>query len=169
MSKVTPFSHKCVEAINEQVNAELSASYAYQAFSIYFNRHDVALYNVASFFKKASEEERQHADKLITYATKRGGLITLKDILAPKQGAVSLVHAFEAALSLEKEVLQKLLHAHECAGQDNEAHFAAYLEEEFLAEQIEAEHQLVGLISVIKRMGSGLGEHLFDKELAENK
>ena len=65
--------------------------------------------------------------------------------------------------------MKKLLHAHDCAEQDNEAHCAAYLEEEFLAEQIEAEHQLAGMITTIKRVGSGLGEYLFDKELIQKQ
>lgn len=162
---VTKFSKKCIKALNDQINAELQAGYVYQAFSIYFSRHDVALHNVSAFFKKASDEERQHADVLIAYLNKRGGDVVLHDIKAPKNKSVTLLAAFEQAFELEKEVHKKLRSVHEVASDENEAHFVAFLEEEFLAEQIDAEDSLAADIANIKRLGKGLGEYMFDKNL----
>ena len=49
-----------------------------QAF--YFSRDDVALRGFAHFFKENSNEEREHADKLLSFQNKRGGRILLQDI-----------------------------------------------------------------------------------------
>lgn len=49
-----------------------------QAF--HFERDDIALENFGAYFKKASEEERDHAEKLMKFQNQRGGRIVLKDI-----------------------------------------------------------------------------------------
>lgn len=49
-----------------------------QAF--YFDRDDVALPGFSHFFKENSHEEREHADKLLSFQNKRGGRVLLQDI-----------------------------------------------------------------------------------------
>jgi len=159
------FSQKCVKGINDQIHAELTASYTYQTLSIHFSRHDIALANVASFFKKSSSEEQEHADKLIHYVQLRGGHVTLKDIKASNIDTITLLQAFEKTLELEKDVHKKILTLHDIANAEKEAHFSAFLEEEFLSEQIQAEDELLRMMSQIKRLGTGLGEYLFDRDL----
>ena len=51
--------------VNKQINLELYASYAYKSMAFYFDRDDVALSGFHNYFKKASDEERQHADTFI--------------------------------------------------------------------------------------------------------
>ena len=46
----------------------------------YFSRDDVALRGFAHFFKENSDEEREHANKLLSFQNKRGGRILLQDI-----------------------------------------------------------------------------------------
>ena len=46
------------DAINHQINKELYVGYVYMSMGYYFERCDVALYGLAKFFKKASDEER---------------------------------------------------------------------------------------------------------------
>lgn len=59
------------------------------------------------YFKKASDEEREHAMKLMKYLNKRGGRIILTDIEKPEnQSEVTAVEAMEMALNLEKKVNQ---------------------------------------------------------------
>ena len=57
------------------------------------------------YFKRASDEEREHAMKLLKYLNKRGGKIILQDIKNPDtQGEMTAVEAMTKALELEKEV-----------------------------------------------------------------
>jgi len=73
----------------------------------YFDRSDVALPGLYNYFKKASDEEREHATKFLTYQNKRGGDIVLMDIAAPsKRNWNSAKDAMTEALQLEKKVNQ---------------------------------------------------------------
>ena len=84
---------------------ELKASYLYLAMGSHFDRDDVALPGFASFFKRASAEERDHGAKFIEYQNLRGGTNVLKDINAPdKQAWDSATEAVEDAIELEKAV-----------------------------------------------------------------
>ena len=79
-----------------------------QAF--YFDRDDVALNGIHKYFKKASDEEREHAMKLMRYLNKRGGRITLKDIEAPDKNEWDKAEdAFLSALDLEKKVNEVII------------------------------------------------------------
>lgn len=74
-----------------------------QAF--YFNRDDVALPGLSSYFKKSSDEEREHAMKLMAYQNKRGGNIMLQNINAPEKTNWGTANeTMRAALALEKDV-----------------------------------------------------------------
>lgn len=42
-------------------------SYAYHSISSYFNRDNVALPGMVMFFRSNSEEEREHAQKLMNF------------------------------------------------------------------------------------------------------
>ena len=52
----------------------------------YFDREDVALPGFHKYFKEQSEEEREHADKLLKFQNQRGGTIRLADIRKPTKG-----------------------------------------------------------------------------------
>lgn len=73
----------------------------------YFDRSDVALPGLYKYFKKASDEEREHAMKFLTYQNKRGGDVVLTDIQAPsRRDWNSAKDAMTEALQLEKKVNQ---------------------------------------------------------------
>lgn len=73
----------------------------------YFDRSNVALPGLHKYFKKASDEEREHAMKFLTYQNKRGGDIILMDIQAPsRKDWNSAKDAMTEALQLEKRVNQ---------------------------------------------------------------
>ncbi|PWZ25829.1 Ferritin-1, chloroplastic [Zea mays] len=61
------FVDDCEAALNEQINVEYNASYAYHSLFAYFDRDNVALKGFAKFFKESSDEEREHAEKLMEY------------------------------------------------------------------------------------------------------
>ncbi|NEU32839.1 ferritin [bacterium LRH843] len=162
------FHNDCEGGINKQINLELYASYVYLSMSYHFDRDDVALPGLAHFFKKNSDEEREHASKLMTYLNKRGGRINLIDVRAPpRQEWGTAEEAMSAALQLEKDVNQSLLHLHEVATVHNDANLTDFLESEYLQEQVDAIKEIGDLLTNIRRVGEGLGIFVFDKELKE--
>jgi len=168
MSQIRQNYHDETEQIvNNQINLELTASYVYQSMAFYFDRDDVALPGFAAFFRHNSEEEREHAEKLMKYQNKRGGRIVLKDVKRPDRDEWGNgLSALQAALDLERQVNQALLELHALANMHNDSHLADYLESEFLSEQVEAIKELGDMITKLKRAGpDGLGEYLFDKDL----
>ena len=91
--------------VNKQINMEFYASHVYMSMFTYFDRDDVAYPGLASFFKKSSDEKRDHGEKLIKYQNKRGGKVVFQDIAKPSAMEWgSPVDALEAALELEKTV-----------------------------------------------------------------
>jgi len=152
--------------VNKQINMELYASYVYQSMGFYFDRDDVALKGFAKYFKDQSKEEREHAEKLMKYQNDRGGRIVLQDVMKPEKDEWQTGEAaMGAALQLEKHVNQALLDLHGVAGKHNDPHMADFLESHFLDEQVQSIKELSDFVTKLRRLGPGVGEHLFDKEL----
>ncbi|KAL7074488.1 hypothetical protein ACQ4LE_006532 [Meloidogyne hapla] len=133
------FSADCEAAINKQINIELYASYVYLSMSFHFDRSDVALPNLAKWFRKQSDEERGHATTLMAYQNTRGGRVILQNVQKPeKDDWGSALEAFEAALALEKFNNQALLELHSLSSQNNDPQMCDFLEDKYLREQVES-------------------------------
>lgn len=155
-------------AVNQQALVELSACYAYHALWAHFARDDVAMPNVAAFFKKSSDEEREHAHKFMEYQISRGGRVALNTIpqpdLAIPSDSSDVLCAFEMALQLEKEVDKhiRILHAEAV----DDPHLAGFLESEFLGEQVQAIQMLAQCVAQLTRIsGDGAGLLEWDRAL----
>merc|ERR1712073_220020 len=81
VSKIRTNFHANSEA---QINMELHASYVYMSMAAYFDRDDIALPGFAKRFQANSEEEREHAMKLIKYQNMRGGRVVFQDVAKAK-------------------------------------------------------------------------------------
>ncbi|KAI7747954.1 hypothetical protein M8C21_024675 [Ambrosia artemisiifolia] len=163
---------ECEAAINEQINVEYNVSYVYHALYAYFDRDNVALKGLAKFFKESSEEEREHAEKLMKYQNIRGGRVKLNTIVAPPSEFEHMekgdaLYAMELALSLEKLVNEKLLCLHAVADRNNDPQLADFIESEFLAEQVEAIKKISDYVSQLRRVGKGHGVWHFDQMLLD--
>merc|ERR1712156_1161949 len=138
------------------INMELHASYVYMSMAAYFDRDDIALPGFAKRFQANSEEEREHAMKLINY----------QNIAKAKTDDwYSALSAVEASLELEKKVHESLLEMHKLADSHGDAQLTDFIEGEYLKEQVEAQKEIGDLISKMKRAGDALGLHIIDKEL----
>lgn len=170
MSRIRQNYHEdCEAAINKQINMELYASYVYLTMAYHFDRDDVALEGFHKFFKHQSDEEREHAQKLMEYQNKRGGRLVFQDVKKPaKIEWDTSISALEDALALEKKVNESLLAIHSCASDKNDAHLCDYLESEFLDEQVQSINEIGKLIKNAERCGTGLGEFQFDKLTMSN-
>ncbi|KAJ9553325.1 hypothetical protein OSB04_017370 [Centaurea solstitialis] len=149
-------------SINEQINVEYNVSYVYHAMYAYFDRDNVALKGLAKFFKEASEEEREHAEKFMEYQNKRGGKVKLQSILMPlsefdHEEKGDALYAMELALSLEKLTNEKLLNLHEVANRNKDVQLADFVESGFLAEQVSAIKKISEYVAQLRRVGKGHG------------
>jgi len=161
------YHRDCEAAINRMINMELFASYTYTSMAFYFSRDDVALHGFAKFFKENSDEEREHADKFLSFQNKRGGRIFLQDITKPDRDEWgSGLEAMQLALQLEKNVNQALLDLHKIASEKGDPHLCDFLETHYLNEQVEAINKLGGYITNLTKMDAQndkMAEYLFDK------
>ncbi|KAK3032854.1 hypothetical protein RJ639_037031 [Escallonia herrerae] len=164
------FSEDCEAALNEQINVEYNVSYVYHALYAYFDRDDVAHKGLAKFFKESSEEEREHAEKLMEYQNKRGGKVKLHSIVTlPSEfdhvEKGDALYAMELALSLEKLTNEKLLNLHKIADENSDPQMQDFIESEFLAEQVEAIKKISHYVTQLRRVGKGHGVWHFDQML----
>ncbi|NP_001281141.1 ferritin, middle subunit [Cynoglossus semilaevis] len=161
------YHRDCEAAVNRMINMELFASYNYTSMAFHFSRDDVALPGFAHFFKENSHEEREHAEKLLSFQNKRGGRIFLQDIKKPERDEwVNGLDAMEHALQLEKTVNQALLDLHKLASEHGDPHMCDFLETHYLNEQVEAIKKLGDYITNLKRLdpaNNKMAEYLFDK------
>ncbi|KAF6778538.1 hypothetical protein AHF37_02114 [Paragonimus kellicotti] len=66
---------------NDQVMIEYEAFYIYENMAAYFSRPEVGLHGFAKFFRKAADEEIEHARKVSDFINKRNGRVILRHIV----------------------------------------------------------------------------------------
>ncbi|ELT95406.1 hypothetical protein CAPTEDRAFT_19905 [Capitella teleta] len=159
------FHSDCEALINKQINMEMHANYVYTSMAYYFDRDDVALSGFARFFRKAAEEEREHAERLMKYQNTRGGRVVLQDIQKPEQEEWGTgLDAMLFSLDMEKRVNQSLLDLESTALAHADPELADFIASEYLHEQVAAIKGICCHITNLRRCGCGLGEFLYQKE-----
>ena len=81
----------------------------------------MALPGFAKYFRRAAEEEKEHAEKFMKFQVQRGGRIILNDIKKPTKDEWGTgLEAMQAALELEKSINQALLDLHKIANDNGD-------------------------------------------------
>lgn len=152
-----------VEAINRQINSELSASYSYLAMSAWCERQKFT--GAARWLRLQSQEEYMHAMKLFDFVLARDANVDLKPIEQPRQTFASLADVFEKALQQEQEVSRQIDALYETAFKEKA--FAAVAELQwFLTEQVEEEKVGREIVAKFKMIGDDAPSILdLDREL----
>ena len=144
------------DALNKQINAELTASYSYLAMATYC-RH-IHFHGFAAWMEAQSREEYGHGMKLYTFMIARGCKVDLLPIPKPKLEFTSLVDVFESGLEQEREVTQQIDNLYELALKEKA--FAASVELQwFVTEQVEEEQTfgaILGKLRLLKDEPSAL-------------
>lgn len=124
------------QAINDQINSEFNASYAYLAMAGFCESQ--TFLGAAKWLRMQSEEERQHAMKLFNFVLARNFVVDLKAIDKPAASFGSLAAVFEQALAHEEAVTQQINALYELCFKEKA--FAEMTELQwFLTEQVEEE------------------------------
>ncbi len=155
------------DAINEQINNELFASYSYLSMSAWCEHEQFT--GSARWMRMQSDEERSHALKLQDFLLARDGRVVLKTIEQPAVDFESVQSIFEQALAQEQVVTAQIDKLYELAF--NEKAFAALVELEwFITEQVEEEktaREIVHKFNLVKDDPASLLD--LDRELGERQ
>lgn len=156
-------SARIYEAINDQVNNELSASHSYLAMSGVCEELNFS--GAAHWFRVQSEEEREHALRLFDFIHARNQGVSLRKIQVETTRATTLVEVFRAALAQEEQVSTQIDALYEQAMQEKD--FAAVVELQwFVTEQVEEEKSARDIIAKLDMAGDDARAVLeIDREL----
>jgi ferritin len=154
---------RVVEAINKQINSELSASYSYLAMSAYCERQKFT--GAARWLRLQSQEEYMHAMKLFDFILARDENVELLAIERPRLAFNTIADVFIRALEQEQEVSRQIDSLYEVAFAEKA--FAAVAELQwFLTEQVEEEKTGREIVARFKMVGSDPASLLdLDREL----
>lgn len=154
---------RVVQAINRQINSELSASYAYLAMSAYCERQKFT--GAARWLRLQSQEENMHAMKLFDFLLARDEDVDLQAIERPHVSFNKLADVFQRALEQEEEVSRQIDALYETAFMEKA--FAAVAELQwFLTEQVEEEKTARQIVAKFKLVGDDPASLLdLDREL----
>ncbi len=75
---------KLLAALNEQVGNEFHASFQYVSLAAYFDAE--TLPQLAKFFYRQADEERDHAMKFVKFIVEADGRLAIPEIQAPQAG-----------------------------------------------------------------------------------
>ena len=151
------------DALNDQINYELSSSYSYLAMSAYCELHNFL--GCARWLRIQSEEEYKHGMKLYNFLIARNCKVVLKPIPAPKGEFDSIPDVFEQALKQESDVTARIEGLYELAFKERA--FAELVELQwFITEQVEEERtsrDIVAKFRLVKHDSAALLD--LDREL----
>jgi len=155
------------EAINRQINAELTASYSYLQMSAFCARQ--SFNGCAHWLRLQSQEEYGHAMKLYDFLIARDGAVELGAMPAPKQTYDTITAVFESALAQEQDVSRQIDALYELAFREKV--FAAMAELQwFITEQVEEEKTVREIVAKLKMVSNDPSSLLdLDRELGARK
>ncbi|KAK3919294.1 Ferritin heavy chain [Frankliniella fusca] len=165
------------EAVNRQINSELSASYAYLAMASFFALPTVALRGLESHCWSMSRREHRDALRLAAYQTSRGAGVCLSEVAAPQPAAphphqqppaaAEPEQALTASLELQRCLTENLLDLHELASGTGDPVTCDFIATRFLNKQVKRLEAAGRYLTQLRRLGaSGQGLHDFDEWLA---
>jgi bacterioferritin B len=146
-------SKKIINAINEQIGYEFSASMQYYAIAAHFAAE--ALPQLSQHFFKQAEEEKGHALRFIKYVVDAGGRVVIPAIDAPKSNFKTPKDAVKLSLDQEVHVTQQINGLVELARSEKDYITINFLQW-FLTEQLEEVSSMDNLLKIVQRAGNDL-------------
>jgi len=136
-----------LEAINQQVSNEFSASFSYLSMAGWCEHHNFT--GAAAWLRLQSGEEHAHGMRLFNFLLARNHQAKLLGIQAPRADFSSLLEVFEQALVQEQSVSGQIDRLYELAF--SEKVFAAMAELQwFITEQVEEEKTVREIVAKLR-------------------
>ena len=144
---------KIIDAINEQIGYEFSASMQYYAIAAHFAAE--ALPQLSAHFFKQAEEEKGHALRFLKYVIDAGGRVVIPAIEAPRSTFKAPTDAVKLSLDQEVKVTHQINALVELARSENDYITINFLQW-FLTEQLEEVSSMDNLLKVVQRGANNL-------------
>ncbi|MPZ54358.1 MAG: ferritin [Acidimicrobiia bacterium] len=161
-------SDKLLNALNEQITLELTASVVYFQLSTILNADDLP--GMGGWMQAQSDEERDHARVFTDHVLDRGGRVVVGGIDAPTvPDDGTALSAFKAALDHEKKVSEAIRDLYRLAAEEGDADSIPLLLR-FIEEQVEEEATVSEIVGRLERANDDATAILYlDSELASRR
>ena len=159
-------SEKLNDAINEQITAEMWSSNLYLSMSFYLAKE--GLEGLATWMRKQSQEELEHAYDLADYVAKRGGAAKVTRIDEVPQEWNGVVEVFENVYSHECHVSKLIDALVDVASSVNDKASQDFLWG-YVREQVEEESTAQGILEKLKKCKDYSGIMYLDDKLGQRK
>lgn len=152
------------DAINTQIRNEYYSSYLYLSMAAYCETKNYP--GFASWLRRQSDEELDHAMRLYDYILDRDGRVILEAIDQPPSEFGTLEEMFEEVLEHEKEVSSMIHSLYELAVSHND-HATSVELQWFIKEQVEEEKTASDLVEQLKQAdGNKAALLMLDREVS---
>jgi len=143
-------SEKLIAKMNEQIGNEMGASLQYISIASYFDGE--SLPELAGFFHRQADEERDHAMRFVHFIIDVDGKVEIPSIPAPKSDFESAEEAVRRSVEWEKQVTRQIYDLVEIAQKDSDYISIRFLDW-FVNEQREEVSTMSSLLDVVRRAG----------------
>lgn len=143
-------SDSLIEAFNKQVGNELGASHQYVSIASYFA--SATLNELARFFYRQAEEEREHAMKFVKFVVDAGGTVEIPAVAAARSDFSNAADAVRLALENERTVTEQIYALVRLAEKEKNLIAVRFLDW-FVEEQFEEVSTMSALLQVVERAG----------------
>lgn len=148
-----PISDAMNAKLNEQITNEFNAAQIYLSMACMFE--DMGLRNLAALFRKQTEEEREHALKILDYVPSVEGKVKLAAIPQPPAEWPSVEAAIEGALEHERKVTRQIHDLVALADQEKDYATRSFLNW-YVDEQVEEVDSMNNLLQAARLAGKNL-------------
>jgi ferritin len=158
-------SKAMVQALNQQIQAELYSSYLYLAMSAYCDR--INLKGFATWMALQADEERSHGMKIYDFLLTNGEKVELKALEQPPTDFGSITEVFKKVVEHEKKITASIHKLYGQAG-DEKDYRSQLMLGWFVNEQMEEEEQAMAILARIEQVEERLSAVLWiDKEVGK--
>ncbi|MDD3731562.1 MAG: ferritin [candidate division Zixibacteria bacterium] len=140
-------SKKMADRLNEQVNNEFYAKWAYLAMA--FSFESMNLKGFADWFFKQAEEEQGHAMKIANYILDQGGEVKLSNLPQPKTEYNSAEEIIQAGLEHELKVTRQVHEIAKMAEDEGDLATRNFISWK-IEEQVEEVASMTHLLEIVK-------------------
>lgn len=144
---------RLVAAFNGQIGNEMHASLQYVSIAAYFDAENLP--QLAQFFYRQSEEERDHALKFVRFVVDVGGRVRIPAVAATRVDFSSALEAVQLSLSWERTVTDQIYGLVEIAKEDRN-YIAQRFLDWFVSEQLEEVTLMDQLRALVARAGDNI-------------